>query len=120
MTFKLFARRAIAQIVEARVREIVSVLDEDKVAHDAGAPAGEASAPRLIHHMRTDVTTCDDAPDWAEISVGFGSLNPGIAGELWGLIVMPRTMRTFDPAEVTFVAPTYLASGRTRRGPSGQ
>ena len=120
MTFKLFARRALAQMVETRFREIVSALDKDKVAHDDGAPAGEASAPRLIQLMRTDVTACKDAPDWAEISVEFGSLDPGIAGELWGLIVVPRTMRTFDPAEVTFVDPTYLASGRTRRDPSGQ
>ncbi|KQO65769.1 hypothetical protein ASF22_20785 [Methylobacterium sp. Leaf87] len=73
------------------------------VAHDAGAPANEASGPRLIQLLRTDVTACDDAPDWAEISVGFGSLDPAIASELWGLIVVPRTMHTFDPAEVTFV-----------------
>lgn len=120
MTFKMFARQVLAQMVETRVREIVSALDEDKVAHDAGAPAGEASVPRLIQLLRTDVTARDDAPEWAEISVGFGSLDPGIAGELWGLIVVPRTMRTFDPAEVTFVDPTYLTSGRTRRDPSGQ
>lgn len=120
MTFKLFARQAVAQIVETKIREIVSVLDEDKVAHDAGAPAGEASAPRLIYFLRTDVTTCDDAPEWAEISVGFDSLDPGVAGELWGFIVVPRMMRTFDPAEVTLVNPTYLTSGGTRRDQNGQ
>lgn len=111
MTFKLFARRTIAKSVEARVREIISALDEEKVAHDAGAPLGEGSAPRLIDHVRTDVSVCGDAAEWAEITVGFDSLDPGVAGELWGLIVVPRTMRTFSPAEVTFVDPTYLSSG---------
>ena len=112
MTFKLFAKRTVAKSVEARVREIVSVLDEDKVAHDAGAPESEASAPRLIEHVRTDVSACGDAADWAEITVGFGSLDAGVAGDLWGLVVVPRLMRTFSPAEVTFVDPTYLSSGR--------
>lgn len=120
MTFKLFVRPSIAQSVVARVREIVSALDEDKVAHDAGAPAGEGSAPRLIQHVRTDVSACGDGADWSEITVDFGSLDPGVAGELWGLVVVPRTMRTFDPAEVTLVDPTYLNTGRTRRDQSGQ
>jgi len=55
---------------------------------------------------------CGEPAEWAEITVGFGSLDPGVAGELWGLVVVPRTMRTFSPAEVTFVDPTYLSSGR--------
>ena len=110
MVFKLFAPPAIAQAVEARIRGIIAALDEDKVAHDAGASMDQGSAPRLIQHVRTDVAVCGDGADWTEITVGFASLDPGVAEELWSLIVVPRTLRVFSSAEVSVVEPVRPTS----------
>ncbi|ACL62617.1 hypothetical protein [Methylobacterium nodulans] len=107
MIYKLFARQAVAPAVDARIREIIAALDEDKIALYAQAPADEVRAPRLIEHVQTRVTACSQAPDWAEITVGFGTLDVDISSDLWGFIVVPRTLRTFSMTEVSVVGPGH-------------